>query len=160
MEYSIFQDFQYFGCLYIFLEYSIFQITQVFSCFKIFWNIPYSKKFKIFYVASFFGIWHNLYSPQKTQFWMENQFFDNSCYIPYSKNFNISLVEGFFLEYSWNIPYSKYFNISLLKVYFGIFHFWDFHIPWNIPWNIPLNIPLSKISLFYGGVKFNQDINR
>ena len=130
MEYSIFQDFQYFGCLYIFLEYSIFQITQLFSCFKIFWNIPYSKKFKIFYVASFFGIWHNLYSPQKTQFWMENQVFDNSCYIPYSKNFNISLVEGFF----WNIP--------------GIFHIPNISI---FPcWRFILEYSIFEIFIFHG----------
>ena len=74
---------------------------------------------------------------------MENQLFDNSCYIPYSKNFNISLVEGFFgifLEYSifqifqyflveglfWNIPflrfsYSMEYSVEYENVRNGIF---------------------------------------
>ena len=46
MEYSIFQNFQYFGCDDIFLEYS--------------WNIPYSKNIIFYVVMQFF--WNIPYS--------------------------------------------------------------------------------------------------
>ena len=126
MEYSIFQNFQYFSCLYIFLEYS--------------WNFPYSKKIKFYLVASFLE-----YSMlQKIQDFLCCKFFleYDIIYIPRKKLnlawkisflnipaiFHIPKISIFpllkvFLEYSWNIPYSKYFNISLLTVYIGIFHF-------------------------------------
>ena len=133
------------------MEYSIFQINQVFSCFKFFWNIPYSKKFKIFYVSSFFGISHNLYFPQKLNLaW-------KICFL------NIPVI--------FHIPKISIF--PLLKVFFGIFleysifQIFQYFLVEGLFWNIPflrfsysveyfMEYSLSHMSLFYGGVKFNQ----
>ena len=140
MEYSIFQDFQYFACLYIFFLVSRF--------FRIF-HIPKNSRFFMLQVFLEYDI---IYIPHKK---LNFAWKINFLIIPVI--FHIPKISIFpllkvFLEYSWNIPYSKYFNISLLKVYFGIFHFWDFHIPWNIRWEYSA----FKMSLFYGGVEFNQ----
>ena len=73
--------------------------------------------------------------------------------IPYSRKWKILLVVVFF----WNIPgifhIPEKLKIIMLSDFSGIFHFVKFNIPWNIPWDIPKKI----WTLFYGGVKFNQE---
>ena len=83
-----------------------------------YWNMEYSMEYSIF---------QNFYNFDCLSIFL------NIPVIFHILNISIFPLLKVFVEYSWNIPYSKYFNISLLKVYFGIFHFWDFHIPWNIP---------------------------
>ena len=59
LGYSIFQNFQYFGCFAIFLEYSksifhkTFQFTMENRILEYFWNIPYSIHLDILLVLGF-----------------------------------------------------------------------------------------------------------
>ena len=109
MEYSIFQNFQYFGCFAIFLE------------------SHYSKNSKISAVLLFYGIFQ-IYIFQKIYlFTLGNRILEYSWNIPYSKHLIILLVYGFFL----NIPFLRF----LYSMEYSMEYSWN--IQWNIPWNIP-----------------------
>ena len=89
------------------MEYSLSQISNISAVLLFFWNIPYSKKINILAVLLFF--WN----------------------IP--KNILIydgKSIFGIFLEYS---IFQKSQHFACLRLFFGIFHFLDFHILWNIP---------------------------
>ena len=103
MEYSIFQNFQYFGCFSFFLIFNgIFHIPK-FSIFRMFCYV-----FVIFEI----NILKNIYIYHlKLNFWI---------FLEYCINFNILFVYGFFLEYS-------IFDIFIFHgIVYGIFR-WIFN---------------------------------
>jgi len=87
MEYSIFQNFQYFGCFS--------------SFFNIQWNIPYSKIFNISHVLLCFCNIRNQYSKKHIYLPSKIKFLN----IP--GIFYIALISIFYLcmVFSWNIPF-------------------------------------------------------
>ena len=111
MEYSIFQNFQYFGCFAIFLEYSmeysIFQKTEYFGCFAIFLEYSkfiFQKNILIYNGKSNFGI-----------------FLEYSIF----QTFHHFACLRFFLEYSiFEIfIFHGIFHGIFRGIFHGIFHF-------------------------------------
>ena len=120
------------------------------------WNIPYSRIFNISVVMIFFwnirGIFH---IPKISYFFLWCIFF-GIFHIPinckkmlwWKKNGIINTQKnqknkktGLWCSIFWNIPgifhIPKKIIFLLWWIFFGIFHFMNFHIPFNIPRNIP-----------------------
>ena len=105
------------------INYVIFQKNLQHKKSWIFWNMEYSKKSWNKKKVELFGIWNipgifqkNIYITEVLRIMVYEIFHEIFIF----QNVAYFYCFTLFLEYSWNIPYSKIFDISVVDIFYGI----------------------------------------